>query len=112
MKCPVLVAVKQNWVRMWQSPNHEGGRVREIKLMLESRIHHTTKSQELKWIFLWLRIDHSNLTHAYLIEELVNLSVCDLCKSPITVDHSKKLITNFDEIFPEGRVVQGAIITF
>ena len=31
MKRPVLVAVKHNWLERWQSLNHEGEELKEVK---------------------------------------------------------------------------------
>ena len=86
-KRTVKAAVKAKWQEHWLSPHQGEGKLREVKR--DVGIWHSSynKSRRIETALSRLRIGHTNITHAYLMERLANPPECESCRVPITVKH-------------------------
>lgn len=91
MKRPIKDAIKKKWKQRWiefdNYPRREGRKLREIKKEVCAWKSSYNKNRRTETVLARLRIGHTNITHAYLMQGQSNPPICDRCNSPITVKH-------------------------
>ena len=87
MKRTIKCAIIKGWQEKWLSFNQEGSKLREIKRDVGAWISSYNKNRRQETALCRLRIGHTNITHAFLMERNRNPPVCERCRVPITVKH-------------------------
>ena len=86
-KKTVKSAVNPGWQEKWLFVGREGGKLREVKHDVGMWHSSYNKSRRIETVLSRLRIGHTNITHAYLMERFAKPSECESCRVPITVKH-------------------------
>ena len=87
MRRPLREAVMSGWHRKWNALGREGSKLREIKTESKQWPSSFNKNRCVETVFARLRLGHTNITHAYLMQGLSDPPECDICSCPITVKH-------------------------
>ncbi|MEL6605957.1 MAG: reverse transcriptase domain-containing protein [Cyanobacteria bacterium J06614_10] len=91
MKRPIRKAVREKWKQRWNDldnfPKREGRKLREIKKDVGKWKSSFNSNRRTETVLARLRIGHTNMTHAYLMQGQSNPPLCDTCNVPITVKH-------------------------
>ena len=87
MKRPLREAVTNGWHRKWNALDRDGRKLREIKKDVRKCSSSHNKCRRIETILSRLRLGHTNITHAYLMQGLTDPPMCDRCNRTITVKH-------------------------
>ena len=87
MKRPVREAIFKKWQVDWKSLRGEGRKLREIKQDVHRWKSSQNKNRRIETALSRLRVGHTNITHAYLMQSQANPPECEICRQPITVKH-------------------------
>ena len=87
MKRPIKEAVNRAWFEKWNSLIREGRKLREIKQDTKEWSSSHNNRRRYETLLSRLRIGHTNITHAYLMQGQANPPECERCRQPITVKH-------------------------
>ena len=80
-------AVKAGWQESWLSLDRKGRKLREVKHDVGMWPSSYNKSRRRETFLSCLRIEHTDITHAYLMERLTNPLKSESCRVPFTVKH-------------------------
>lgn len=87
MKRTIREAINVGWQQKWNSLGHMGRKLREIKRDTREWTSSHNKNRRTETVLSRLRLGHSNLTHAYLMQGQEDPPECDVCGGIITVKH-------------------------
>ena len=87
MRRPLREAVMSRWHRKWNALGHEGRKLREIKTDVKQWPSSFIKNRRKETVLARLRLGHTHITHAYLMQGQNDPPECDRCRCPITVKH-------------------------
>ena len=87
MKHQVKFAVRMKWQEEWKALGQEGRKLRETKQVVKSWKSSFNKSRRIETALSRLRIGHTNITHAYLMQSQANPPKYERCREIITVKH-------------------------
>ena len=91
-------AVKKRWQLYWLGGDHRGQKLLEIKEEISTWSSANQKNRKIECVLARLRIGHTNVTHAYLMEGLTNPPQCETCHTVISVKHILMECTKYSPI--------------
>ena len=68
MRAPLREAVMARWHRKWNALDHEGRKLREIKTDVKQWPSSFNRNRRKETVLSRLRLGHTNITHAYLMQ--------------------------------------------
>ena len=80
-------AAKEKWQTYWQTADHRGGKLREIRRDTGLWSSSYQKRRKIETVLARLRIGHTNVTHSYLMEGQSDPPQCNRCNAAVTVKH-------------------------
>ena len=87
MKRSVREAIQRKWQEKWNSLDQEGKKLREIKKDVKKWKSSQNRCRRIETALSRLRVGHTNITHAYLMQGQANPPECERCREPVTVKH-------------------------